>query len=80
VKLTTDGRISWECESSCTLNSDEEVERWQNQLHEVTTLNCNMMVRSLRCVTTEAREQLTYDGLLVVDEFLRKFESAVLEQ
>lgn len=26
VNLTRDGRISWECESSCTSDSDEEVE------------------------------------------------------
>ena len=76
VNPTADGRISWERESSYTSDSDEEVERWQNQLHEVTTLNCNMMIRSLRRMTTEERELLTYDGLTVVDEFLRKFESA----
>ena len=77
---TTDGRISWERESSYTSDSNEEIERWQNQLHKVTTLNCNMMIRSLRCVTTEARELLTYDGLLAVDEFLSKFESVVPEE
>lgn len=75
-----DGRISWERESSCTSDSDEEVERWQNPLHEVTMLNCNMMGRSLHCVTIEVRELLKYDGLIVVDEFLRKFESAIPEQ
>jgi len=26
VNLTTDGQISWERESSCTSNSDEEIE------------------------------------------------------
>jgi len=31
-------------------------------------------------VTTEARELPTYDGLTAVDEFIRKFESTVLEQ
>lgn len=39
-----------------------------------------MMIKSLRCVTTEARELLTYDGLLEFDEFLRKLESAVQNQ
>jgi len=39
-----------------------------------------MMIRSLRCVTTEARELPTYDRLIVVDEFMSKFESAVPEQ
>lgn len=77
--MTTDRRISWEHENSCTLDSGEDVERWQNRLHEVTTLNCSMMVRSLCCVTIEERELLTYDGLTVVDGFLSKFENTVLE-
>lgn len=77
---TTDGRILWERESSCTLDSNKEIEQWKNRVHEVTTLNCNMMVRSLWYVTTEVRELPTYDGLTVVDEFLSKFESAVREQ
>lgn len=44
VNLTVDGRLSWDDDSSCTSDSDEEVERWQNWLHEVTMLNCNRMV------------------------------------
>ena len=80
MNLNANGRILWECESSYTLDSDEEIERWKNQLHEVTTLNCNMMTRSLHCVTIEARELPTYDGLTIVDEFLSKFESIVPEQ
>lgn len=70
VNPTADGRISWECQSSFTSNSDEEIEQWQNRLHEVTTLNCNMMIRSLCCIIIEARELPTYDGLSAVDEFL----------
>ena len=80
ANLTANGRISWERKSSCTSDSDEEVERWKNRLREVTTLNCNMMVRSLRCVTTKERGMPTYDGLKTVDEFLSKFESAIPEQ
>ena len=30
VNPTTDGRITWDRESSCTSDSDEELERWQN--------------------------------------------------
>lgn len=80
VNLTADGRISWEHDSSCTSDSDEEIEHWQNRLHEVTTLNCNMMIRSLWCVTPEEREIPTYDGVTSVDELLDKFESIVLDQ
>ena len=28
VNPTKDGRLSWERESSCTSDSDEEIERW----------------------------------------------------
>ena len=73
VNPTANGRISWECESSCTSDSNEEIERWQNQLHEVTTLNCNTMLRSLHCMATEVRDLPMYDGLTAVDEFLSKF-------
>ena len=77
---TTDGRILWEHASSYTSDSDEEDEQWQNRLNEATTLNYNMMIRSLHLITTQARYLLTYDGLTMMDEFLSKFENAVLEQ
>ena len=80
MDLITDRRISWEREISFTSDSNEEIERWQDRLHEVTTLNCKMMVRSLHCMTTEARDLPTYDGLTSVEEFLNKFESEVPEQ
>ena len=73
VNLTTDGRISWDCKSSCTSYSNKEIKSWQNQLHEVTMLNCNMMMRSLWCVIVKRRDMPTYDGLGKVEEFLNKF-------
>ena len=39
-----------------------------------------MMVRSLLYVTMEARELPIYDGLIAVDEFLRKFENIISAQ
>jgi len=74
-----DGRISWEHESSCTSDSDKEIEQWQNWLHKVTTLNYNMVTRLLRCVATKVRDLPTY-GLGEVEEFLNKFEGEVPEQ
>jgi len=49
VNPIAQGRISWGCAESCTADSDEEDERWHNRLTRVTTLNCNMMTRSLYC-------------------------------
>lgn len=77
---TMDGKISWESEISCTLDSDEEIERWRNRLHKITTINCNMMTRSLRCVEIEVRDQPMYDRLSEVDDFLNIFERQVSEQ
>ena len=79
VNPTTHGRISWERESSYTSNLDEKIERWQNRLHEVTTLNYNMVIRSLCCVTTEVRDLPMYDGLKIVGDFLNEFEKEVLD-
>lgn len=56
------------------------MERWKNQLHEVTTLNCNMMTKWLQYVSTEVRDLLTYDGLCEVYTFLNKFEREVSEK
>jgi len=61
VNPTMDGWLAWERESSCTLDSDEETKQSQNRLHEVTTLNYNMMTRSLHCVSTEVRDLPTYN-------------------
>ena len=77
---TMDGWIALEHESSCTSDSNEETEQWKNRLHEVTTLNCNMMTRSLHCVSTEVRDLPTYDGLSEVDTFLNKFGREVSEK
>lgn len=49
-------------------------------MHEVTTLNCNMMVRSLRCVTIEAGELPTDAGATNVEELVDRCEKAILEQ
>lgn len=77
VNPTADGRIAWEHEISCTSDLDEEIERWKNRLHEVTTLNCNMMTRLLHYISTKVRDLPTYDGLSEVDTFLDKFEREV---
>lgn len=58
-------RTSWECESIYTMDSEEEAERWQNQLHAITTLDCNMVTQSVRCVTTEERPRSEENGVIV---------------
>jgi len=79
VNLTAARRISWEHENSCTSDLDEEMERWQNQLQEVTTLSCNMITRLLRHVTSKAREMPTHDGTAHMEEAIYHCEKMRLE-
>jgi len=79
INPMADGRIAWDWESSCTYESDEELEHWKNHLHELSTLRCNMMTKSLRCISLEVRKLPYYDGLIDVDLFLDDFECEFLE-
>lgn len=78
-KTMEDRRILRCYVESCTTDSDEEDERWHNKLNGVTTLQCNMMTKSLYYVRAQDRELPTYDRLTIIDEFLTKFEIAVPE-
>jgi len=69
-----DGWISCVWESSCTSDSYEELEHWQICFHEVSILQCNMMTKSLHCVSSEVRKLPYYDCLTDVDMFLDAFE------
>lgn len=75
----TNGRIAWDQESSYTSDSNEELEHWQNHFHEVSTLLCNMMMKSLHYVSSEVSKLTYYDGLTDVDKFLDEFECEVPE-
>ena len=48
INPTTDGNLSWKCESSCTLESGEALEKWQNRLHEVSSIKCARITKSVR--------------------------------
>ena len=80
ANLRANGRIAWDRESSCTSYSNEELKQWQNRLHEVSTLHCNMMIKSLCCVSSEVRSFPYYDGITDVDKFLDAFEREVPEK
>ena len=48
-----------------------------SSLHEVATLHCNMMTKSLWCISIEVRKLPHYDGLTYVSLFLDEFEREV---
>ena len=41
INPTEDENLTWEKDSSFFSDSDEEVEKWKNWLHEVYALRCN---------------------------------------
>lgn len=52
INLMENRWIAQDQESSCTF----ELEHWQNCLHEASTLQCNMMTKSLCCVSSKIRK------------------------
>ena len=72
------GNFKWEKDSSCFSNSNEELENWQNRLHEVSVLHCNRVTCALHCITSEVHYFPHYDGTTDVNPFLGELERSVL--
>ena len=70
INPTTEGNISWRCDSSCTLDSDVGLENWQNRLYEVSARRCAFMTKSLRWIGTEIKDIPLFNGLVDVNDFL----------
>ena len=79
INPTTDGKLSWQTVSSCTSNSGNTLENWQNRLHEVSMRRCARITRSMRRVGVEASELPTYEGLPNLAYFIVEFEEKVTE-
>ena len=61
---TVNGNLSQRCASSCTSDSSEALEGWQNKLHEVSMRRCARVTRSVQWVDTESRELPTYESFI----------------
>ena len=77
INPTTEGNISWRCDSSCASDSDVGLENWQNRLYEVSAHKCAFMTKSLRWIGTEIKDIPSFDGLADVNEFLQQFEQEI---
>jgi len=67
----------WDIDSSCTSDTNEELENWKDMLHEDSTLPCNMMTKFLHCISMEVRYLPHYDNLNDVNLYLDEFEREV---
>lgn len=74
INPTTNGIISWEKDNSCNSDSGEEMDDWQNWLHEVSMFHCNTLMKYLCCIPLEVRNLPYYDGIGDVSIFLDEFE------
>lgn len=63
INPTADCTLSWRCASSCTSDSKEGLENWQNRMHKVLGRRCVHLIKSLCWIGTEVCEVLMFDGL-----------------
>lgn len=80
TNLAMDRRINWDKDKYCQSNSLEELESWQNALHELSMLRCNWLTKPLHSVSTEVRKLPCYDGLGHENIFLDHFERDVPQE
>ena len=79
INHTVDGELGWCSASSTSSDSNDALENWQNQLHEVSFRKCGLITQYLCHVTTKIVELPIYEGLPDLSEFLQEFEEKVFE-
>ena len=77
INPMADGNLSWRSVSSCTSNSGDALENWQNILHEVSMHRCVKFTRVVHRVGAEASVLPTYEGFHNLASFLEEFEEKV---
>ena len=77
INTTVDGMLSWHYASSCTSESEEGLENWQNRMHEILGRCCAHLTKSLRWIGTEVVQVPMFDGLFNIQEFLQEYEAQV---
>lgn len=79
VNPNAKGKLSWEHNSYCTSDSEEELEIFQNRLHEVSTRRCLRVTKAVCCMIYEVCNLPSYDGLGDVYNFLNYYEEKFSE-
>jgi hypothetical protein len=80
INPTTDGNLSWRSESTCSSDSEEALENWQNKMYEVSTRRCARLTREVPWIDTTVSNLPTFDGLNHLEAFLLNFEEIVPTQ
>jgi hypothetical protein len=77
INPTIDGNLSWRSEISCSSDSKEALENWQNKMHEVSTRRCAILTKEVCWIGTEVSNLPTFDGLNNLETFLFEFGGIV---
>jgi hypothetical protein len=72
-----DGNLSWQSDNTCSSNSEEALDNWQNQMYKVSTRQCIRLTREVRWIDTTVSKLRTFDGLNPLETFLLDFEESV---
>lgn len=80
INPTANGNLSWHSINSCTSDSEEGLENWQQRLHEISTRRCARITKSLHWIGTKICELPHFDGLTNVTTFFMEFETVIVEQ
>ena len=63
VNPTSDGILSWQCESSCMSDSEVGLKNWQQHLHEVSRRRLVRITKTLRWIGSKVSTLPIFDGL-----------------
>jgi hypothetical protein len=72
-----DGNLSWRSENTCSLDSEEALENWQNKMYEVSTRRFSILTQEVHWIDTTVSNLPTFDSLNHLEEFLVNFEEIV---
>lgn len=70
INPMAEGVLCWENDSEFFFDSNEEMENWQNRLHDVSALRCLRVTRNFRCISSEVRYLPYFYGSGSIKEFL----------
>lgn len=80
VHLTFDGKLRWRSTSSCDSHLYQNLESWQNRLHEVSVRRCTYMMKSMQWIGSEVSEPPSFDAINDLDSFVYKYQMKILEK
>jgi hypothetical protein len=72
INPTTDGELRWRIVHSYDKNSEEAMERWQNNIYEVSTKRCAQITKTMCEIGSRTYALPWFDGTNSMDTFLLK--------